>query len=99
MLVEPSKLIDMIDELCFLHDYDALYGLQDSNSSPFYSYLIENKHGKSMFDTGAIHIQLLLEKNTEFRVHYHRLTPREDTTNTLTSIGEDIASANDLRHN
>jgi hypothetical protein len=55
MLVEPSKLIDMIDELCFLRDCNALYALQGSNSSPFYSCSIENQHGKSMFDTGAIH--------------------------------------------
>jgi hypothetical protein len=55
MLVEPSKLIDMIDELCFLRDCDALYALQGSNSSPFYSCSTGNQHGKSMFDTGAIH--------------------------------------------
>jgi hypothetical protein len=43
--------------------------------------------------------KLLLKKNTEFRVYYHRLTPREDTTDTLTSIGEDTASPNNLRLN
>ena len=55
MLVEPSTLIDIIDELCFLRDCDVLYSLQGSNSSPFYSCSIENQTGKSIFDTGAIH--------------------------------------------
>ena len=217
MLIEPSKLIDMIDELCFLHDCDVLYGLQGSSSSPFYSCSIKNQHGKSMFDTGAIHKsycsstffkttglpltkttnprtaklpngnlitvhgqatlplrmsewvgdvdvdiidmdgmgcdiilglpwhrkyrpkpeweslvyvvkqggkdhrifplpdsnvievgdigslnliderqakKLLLKKNTEFQIYYHRLIPEEDTANTLASIGEDTAPPN-----
>ncbi len=55
MLVEPSTLIDIIDELCFLRDCDVLYSLQGSNSSPFYSCSIENQTGKGIFDTGAIH--------------------------------------------
>jgi transposase InsO family protein len=55
MLVEPSALIDMIDELCFLRDLDILYALQGSNVSPFYSLYCNNQPGKGMFDTGAIH--------------------------------------------
>jgi len=55
MLVEPSVLIDMIDELSFLRDCNVLYSLQGSNSSPFYSFQIKNETGYSIFDTGALH--------------------------------------------
>ena len=55
MLIEPSELIDMIDDLCFLRDCDVLYSLQGSNAFPFYSFMIHNQTGKSIFDTGAIH--------------------------------------------
>ena len=55
MLIEPSKLIDMIDELCFLEDCDVLYALQGSNAFPSYSFMINDQPGKSIFNTGAIH--------------------------------------------
>jgi Retroviral aspartyl protease len=53
--MEPSNLIEAIDELCFLQDCNILYLLQGSNSSPFYSFQIKDQMGHSIFDTGAIH--------------------------------------------
>ena len=55
MFVEPSELINMIDDLCFLRDCDILCSLQGSNAFPFYSFTINEQAGKSIFDTGAIH--------------------------------------------
>ena len=55
MFVEPSELINMIDDLCFLRDCDILCSLQGSNAFPFYSFTINEQAGKSIFDIGAIH--------------------------------------------
>jgi hypothetical protein len=55
MLVEPSTLIDMIDELCFLRDCDILYALRGSFAHTFHSCHCQDENGQCMFDTGAIH--------------------------------------------
>jgi RNase H-like domain found in reverse transcriptase/Reverse transcriptase (RNA-dependent DNA polymerase)/Integrase zinc binding domain/Retroviral aspartyl protease len=55
LAVTPSDIIEMIDDLCFLRDCDALYALQGSKAFPLHGCICNNEAGKSLFDTGAIY--------------------------------------------
>jgi RNase H-like domain found in reverse transcriptase/Reverse transcriptase (RNA-dependent DNA polymerase)/Integrase zinc binding domain/Retroviral aspartyl protease len=62
MPVAPSDVIEMIDDLCFLRDCDALYPLQGSKAFPVHECICNNEAGKSLFDTGAIYKNYISKK-------------------------------------
>ena len=55
LLDDPSTLVNLIDELCFLRDCSILYNLRGSTAYTFHSFQCQEKEGLCMFDTGAIH--------------------------------------------
>jgi len=62
LLDDPSTLINLIDELCFLRDCSLLYNLRGSTAHMFHSFQCQEKEGLCMFDTGAINKNYISKK-------------------------------------